>query len=98
MSQEPSAFFLAMARVTAHEGNTTDICSLLSPASVLKHGMEHTQRSVMTWLPARSLPRISKIPSTGKDYITPVITGPDTNSVCTLTLCKGILITSDLTP
>ena len=52
----------------------------------------------MTWFPARSFPRISEIPSTGKEVIAPTIIGPDTNSVCELTMCRGILITSDFTP
>ena len=87
-----------MARVMAHEGNTPDHCSSLPSDSVLNHGVEQMQGSVMTWFPARSFPRISEIPSTGKEVIAPTIIGPDTNSVCELTMCRGILITSDFTP
>ena len=60
----------------------------------------HTRiyNELRTFPPARSLPKISDIPSIGRDGRTPIFTNPDKMSDCNSTSCIGTMIGSSPTP
>ncbi|KAI9534184.1 hypothetical protein NQZ68_016902 [Dissostichus eleginoides] len=69
-----------MARVTEHEENTLGYASARTSTAPDSAGTQVTSAFTRTLPPARSFPRINDTPSTGKQFSTPITTGPDTNS------------------
>uniref|UniRef100_A0A8C5DKE0 Uncharacterized protein n=1 Tax=Gouania willdenowi TaxID=441366 RepID=A0A8C5DKE0_GOUWI len=70
-----SPYLRTWARVTAQAGNTEES---LTAADVSTIGISITSGIGKTFLPAKSLPRMSPTPFTGKRKRMPTLTGPET--------------------